>query len=416
MRVLWFAGVRKSGNNRGYYGGGGWIRSLREEIIANTDIVLAQSFLYDADVEPWSEDNVMQYPMYVKPLNRLKKLYNNWIGWKKEPFEKDVNRMLKVIDKFKPDVIHIFGNESSYPAIQNYTNIPVVIYIQGLLNPISNAFYPPGINKWSFLFNCFNKQEWLMNNGFGFQGEIFKRNAKRDAEFLNNAKYIIGRTPWDYKVVKLFAPKAKYFVLPEMMRTEFYSEKIWDKKPSNNFVIYTTISNVTYKGLDLILKTAKILKSQTNLTFEWNVAGISKDSSLIKFFEREFGISSNQINVNYKGVVSSDKLYRDLLESDVLVHPSYIDNGANSVCEAQLLGLPVIACYVGGVRSLIEHNKTGILVPANDPYELAFTLNEAAMNDTLKSFSENARIVALKRHNRKDILQKLIEIYTEISK
>lgn len=69
--------------------------------------------------------------------------------------------------------------------------------------------------------------------------------------------------------------------------------------------------------------------------------------------------------------MNSDKLVELLLESDLYVHTAYIDNSPNAICEAQYLGMPIIATYVGGVPSLIEQGKDGVLIPANDPFMLA---------------------------------------------
>lgn len=416
MRVLWITGTRSSSNKNGSYGGGGWIRSLREAVIQNTDIVLAQAFLYDLPSNPWTENGVTQFPLFSKQRSKLGKLWHNWIGYKSVSFDKDVHEMTKVISVFKPDVIHVFGIETSFAAIQEYTDIPVLIYIQGLLNPILNAYYPPGINKWSFLLHGCFKNEWITHNGFVFKNSIMKLNAKRELLFFSNAKYIIGRTDWDYQITKLLAPKAKYFILNEMMRPEFYTSNIWNKKREGRFIIYSTISNVTYKGLDLILKTAKILKEHGDIDFEWHIAGIDKTSKLIRFFEKEYSLEKINLSILFKGVVSSEQLVSDLLTSDVFVHTSYIDNSPNSICEAQLLGLPVISCYVGGVISLIKNTETGVLIPANDPHYLAYILKAAAKNDTHRKYSIPSRIEALKRHNREAILINLLNIYKQVQK
>ena len=96
----------------------------------------------------------------------------------------------------------------------------------------------------------------------------------------------------------------------------------------------------------------------------------------------------------------------------MFVHTSYIDNSPNSVCEAQFLGIPIISTNVGGIRSLIKENESGILVPSNDPYYLA--------SQIIKLFSDKTeairlgikgRIVAKERHNPTVIINALISIY-----
>lgn len=53
---------------------------------------------------------------------------------------------LKVIEDFKPDIIHVFGSEWGFGLVEKYVDIPVVIHMQGSLPPYVNASYPPGYN------------------------------------------------------------------------------------------------------------------------------------------------------------------------------------------------------------------------------------------------------------------------------
>ena len=113
--------------------------------------------------------------------------------------------------------------------------------------------------------------------------------------------------------------------------------------------------------------------------------------------------------------MTQDQIVKEMLNTDVFVHPSYIDNSPNSVCEAQMLGLPVIACNVGGLESLITHMESGILVPSNGVYELVYYLEILKNNPDLKQHIGNtARKNAMERHDRNKILNKLISVYNEI--
>ena len=162
----------------------------------------------------------------------------------------------------------------------------------------------------------------------------------------------------------------------------------------------------------MILKTANILKKSTNFDFTWDVFGINE----YKFWEKKLGINCKSVNVFMKGITDSLTLAKKIKDADIYVHPSYIDNSPNSVCEAQILGTPVIATFVGGIPTLIENNKTGILVPTNDPIYLAAKIIELSKNENniCLNLSQNARLTALKRHNRDGIISDLLAIYKSI--
>ncbi|MCG7860017.1 hypothetical protein MD537_23760, partial [Flavihumibacter sediminis] len=69
----------------------------------------------------------------------------------------------------------------------------------------------------------------------------------------------------------------------------------------------------------------------------------------------------------------------------------------------------------GGVGSLLEHQKEGILYPDNDQYLLARHILELAKQpEQAKQFGEQARIRAINRHNPATIIKRLEEIYSLI--
>ncbi len=59
---------------------------------------------------------------------------------------------------------------------------------------------------------------------------------------------------------------------------------------------------------------------------------------------------------------------------DVAVLPSYREAQGLSILEAMALSRPVVASAVGGIPEMIEHGRTGLLVPPHDPYSLADSL------------------------------------------
>ena len=59
---------------------------------------------------------------------------------------------------------------------------------------------------------------------------------------------------------------------------------------------------------------------------------------------------------------------------DVAVLPSYREAQGLSILEAMALSRPVVASAVGGIPEMIEHGRTGLLVPPRDPAALAASL------------------------------------------
>lgn len=74
-------------------------------------------------------------------------------------------------------------------------------------------------------------------------------------------------------------------------------------------------------------------------------------------------------------------------QADVFVHPSYHEGFSVSLVEAAKLGLPIIACIVGGNPEIVTNQRNGLLVPPKDSGALANAMLELANSKELrKSF------------------------------
>ncbi|WP_294604739.1 glycosyltransferase [uncultured Bacteroides sp.] len=324
--------------------------------------------------------------------------------------EEKVRYYLKIIEDFKPDLIQIFGSENDFGIICQHTLIPVVIHMQGCIPPYHNALFPVGMSSSDFIFH---KGLSLQRRIIGIRSEpAFHKRAEQEIKTIQNCYFFMGRTEWDKNLINLFNPNAIYFHCEEALRDSFMNNgKRWNLQKSDKVKIISVISNPWYKGVDLILKTAQLLKRFTDLDFEWQVYGVRD----IRFYEHKYKIKATDTNVKIIGTASEERLVNALCSATCYVHPSYIDNSPNSLCEAQVLGLPVLATYVGGITSLVRNGETGILFPANAPYTLAALIKRISTDTELAlQLSYKARQQAIERHDPDAIRTKLLEIYKQI--
>lgn len=70
--------------------------------------------------------------------------------------------------------------------------------------------------------------------------------------------------------------------------------------------------------------------------------------------------------------------------ADFLVLPSHDEGLSNVLLEAMAAGCPVIASDVGGTAELVEHERTGLLFPANDSLALSQCLARLSADATLR--------------------------------
>lgn len=404
MRVLWFTNTPSNykSSTQGY-NGGGWISSLENELKKRENIKLGICFLNHKD-DTVRENRVNYYAIKYPRFYNIRNAFNN--KFKKEQEQAIINKCLKAITDFQPDIIHIFGTEKQYGLIASYTNIPIVLHIQGILTPCLNAYLPPFISWTSFY--------WKKKNIVSFfkaikEKKYWERNARREQYIIKYIHNYIGRTQWDKRIIKTLNPQCKYYHGDEILRETFYlpTERVIPEL----LTIVTTISSPLYKGFDLVLKTALILKKYFHLKFKWIIFGNINPI----FIEKITNIHHKNVFIELKGVGTAEDIKNAISHCTVFVHPSYIDNSPNSIGEAQLLKCTVIATNVGGIPSLIKNNETGYLVPANDPYQTAYLIDKIFNNPSLNlQIGENAQKEATQRHNKEKIVNDLIITYQHI--
>ena len=87
--------------------------------------------------------------------------------------------------------------------------------------------------------------------------------------------------------------------------------------------------------------------------------------------------------MQFTGSLREDQMIAEYLNAHLFICPSSIENSPNSLGEAQLLGVPVIASYVGGVPDMVTHGETGLLYRFEEVEMLAEGIRNLFMNMAL---------------------------------
>ena len=414
MRVLWIAqngGNYKKGVVKGT---GGWIGALQGELVKRYPNLELGITFESSDSEPVREGNVTYFPVRGTDNNDFSKGVDRLIHSESYRLDRLAQRMKKVMDEYKPDVIHVWGVEVPSAAIIPLIDRPFVVHIQGLLSQILYAYLPPSFSEYDLrrANNFLNPINWLKSvvgkTAVGSY-KAFKRAADREVLYGKSVKNWIGRTDWDHTVSNMLSPGSRYFHCDELMRGDFNGARWKYHYDGETIRIHSSISGPWYKGIDVVLKTAKVLKWQ-GVNVEWNIYGVDRTATVVKYFSRHLGIRPENVGVRFCGHVDGNTIREGLLSSDVYVHSSYIENSSNAIAEAQMLGVPTIAQFVGGNPSMLK-NDSGILVAPNEPYMMASKIMDIRDKDLAIGFSERALTAASERQNTDKTCANLINIY-----
>ena len=418
MKVLWFSlspcgSLRRNGEQRVIQG---WMISLEDAIKRSGNVQLEVAFFSDSTEAPFSFEGVTYYPMcrnLYKKRNGLNRIKERYVSQDRRD-ARVLPIMLDVVRQSKPDLIHIHGTEEAFGLIAEHVkDIPIAFSIQGLLAPYAEKFFS-GIPA-DFVAKHERLVDKLRGMSFVRDYENILYRAQRELGYLYKAKYVFGRTFWDREVTGLLNPSRHYFVVNEILRKPFYCAQ-WDKSGfSQKVKIVSTVSIGIYKGFETLLKAARLLTEYAAFEFEWNVIGYDDNSRLAGLIRQMTGIVPKDCNVKFCGRLDADNMVEVLLGSDIYCHVSHIENSPNSVCEAMILGLPVVATNAGGTPSLLDDGKEGLLCQDGDPYILAGRIAMLAADfGFARRLGQAARERALRRHDPQCVTGELMAAYRQI--
>jgi glycosyltransferase involved in cell wall biosynthesis len=145
---------------------------------------------------------------------------------------------------------------------------------------------------------------------------------------------------------------------------------------------------VHQKGCDILLDALAGLR---HLPFTLDVVGDGPDRVALEAQAAAAGIADR---VTFAGWVPRERMGEHFLAAAAFVLPSHIEGMPNAMLEAMAHGLPVVATDVPGNRDLVEHGRTGLLVPPASAEALA-----AAIERVIGDAGLRARLGAAAREH-----------------
>jgi len=139
--------------------------------------------------------------------------------------------------------------------------------------------------------------------------------------------------------------------------------------------------------------------------------GKEKYRDEISLLVRRFGLERYVNFLSWQRDVS-----KILSQLDILVVPSTIPEAFGRVIiEAQAIGVPVIASNLGGIKDIIDNEQNGLLVPAQDPAQMAEAIIRLLKDKQLAfSLAKKAREKVEKEFSLKLMFEKTLKTYKEI--
>jgi len=167
------------------------------------------------------------------------------------------------------------------------------------------------------------------------------------------------------------------------------------KSNSRNELVFGYIGTLSpIEGLDLLITIFKKIEIPNKLLIFGD--GIE--------YENLKNLSKGYNNIEFRGNVTSSKIFNAYNQIDVVVNPrksSYLTNSVTPLktLEAMAYKKLVLASDVGGMKELIKNDKTGILFKSGDLSELEKVLLKVLNRVDLNDIIDNAYDYIHKQRN-----------------
>lgn len=229
--------------------------------------------------------------------------------------------------------------------------------------------------------------------------------------FITNCKF------FEKTIIELGAPEKKTSVIYSGVQLEKFICTKENHKINDPLKLVTVARLSGKKGIKFILNALKMLNQQ-GIRFQYTIIGDGElKDDLIKQTQ-DLGLSKV---VKFMGKQNHSFIIDELPKNDIFItHNITSDEGdqdapVNTIKEAMLLNLPVIATFHGGIPELVKHLENGYLVHERNEKEILDAIIYLIQHqDQLDSWTKKANELVKAEFNWINLNDKLIHTYYKV--
>lgn len=389
---------------------GGWTFGLAHELKKENNIELHVATVDMKNKMVNQHINGITYHILRSKINKIDYDKTLEIQWK------------KLVAEVEPDLVHIHGTEYAHglALIKSCPKLLFLVSIQGLVS-VCARYYLAGIKRHEILkYSTF--RDWVRWDTILHAKKRFEKRGKIEIEYIKRTNAVMGRTDWDFAHTKAISPDVAYYYGNETLRSVFYKGAAWKPENVEKHTIFLSQASYPLKGLHVLVKAISLLKTDfPNIQVRiagGNILDKSSFSQRVKFtgygnyisrLSDKFGVKDK---LKFLGVLSAEAMIHEYTNSSVFVCPSSIENSPNSLAEAQILGVPVIASFVGGNHNMVTHGVSGLLYRFEEHEILAVYLRKILSDrEFAEKLGQNGKVAAEKRHNPRSNVKAVMDCY-----
>lgn len=363
-------------------------------------------------------DETYKYSNYfidAHPLHTGKNVILNYLNYYlRSIYNFEAQQKLdKLLEEIKPDLVHIHSVwEFSFSILApiKKRKIPIIYTVHDISLFCPASFFVgtkycydcKGLNT----FSCTLKK-CVRNNIYRSLYFSIKTFVER---LLSVHKKIdlfltVSQPAKDY-VVKMGIDENKIIVL-----NNFLENKVIEKANNENFsdkgyFLYAGGSR-KIKGINTLVKAVSILPRDIEFHLVGAVAG--KNLDIVKEIIEKNGLT----NIKISGHLTKEQMQEEYKNCTAVIMPSEcFETFGMITIEAAAFKKPAIVSNIGGLPSVVDNNKTGLVYEVENVKELSECILKYWNNrDLVKEHGQNAYQKLSEKYNEDRYFEKLIKIY-----
>jgi len=291
----------------------------------------------------------------------------------------EVRRILRVIKEFKPDVLHIQENSD--------WRIFLISWWFGFRRTVLTVHdvnrHPGEANRTA---------EWMEREFRRKAAQVVVHGETLKKELLNESSAYAGKTT----------------VIPH---GAFGIYRHWDDREvaeeEQTMLLFGRMT--PYKGLDVILEAAPLISREIP---DMKIILAGRGSELTRL--RSAMVDNPHFEIHDRFIANED-IPGFFRRAAIVILPYTEASQSGVVPLAYVFGKPVVVTSVGSISEVVPHGETGLVVPPNNPKELAEAVLRLFSDHPLReSMGKNARFMADTVLSWETIAAKTTQVYSRV--
>jgi glycosyltransferase involved in cell wall biosynthesis len=323
------------------------------------------------------------------------------------PFKdyKSYYRLRKIIDEFKPDIVHTHAAKAGAVGRLAAIHSGVKVIVHTFHGHVFHSYFNPAKT------NVFLKIERYL--------------AARTTKIIALSKLQQDELVYQYRI----APQEKFSIIPlgfdlDRFDVDRQKKRILFRQKYNidedEIAIGIVGRLVPIKNHSLFLNAMKIVSGKTNKKIRAFIIGDGESRAELETLARNLGLTFNNTKPEEKNLITFTSWIKNIDESnagmDIIALTSNNEGTPVSLIEAQASSKPIVSTNVGGIENVVIKGKTALLSKPGDVAAFAANLLHLVENKELRdALSANGVDFVKSRFSYARLCSDMGTLYNELS-